>query len=134
MPRSEQVRKMADVEARALPGSHVMLLRADMKRDAEGHEPALLRHFENVGRKVGLAAEFARRRPFGAGAVAMDATDHAGAGSGTRDFLNLGLAVDCEQRDAQPEGGGDLALLLDRVAVGDALGAGAGGQHRLGFA
>jgi hypothetical protein len=118
----------------AIPGRDVMLLRADMERDAERHEPALLRPFENVGRKVRVAAEFARQRPFGAGAVAMDAADHARAGSGARDFLDLGLAINREQSDAQPECGGDLALLLDRVAVGDALGAGAGGQHRLGFA
>ena len=89
---------------------------------------------QDVGGVVRLAAELARQRPFGAGAVAMDAADHARAGRGARDLLDLGLAVDREQRDAELEGGGDLALLLDGVAVGDAVRRGAGGQHRLGLA
>ena len=64
----------------------------------------------------------------------MDAADHPAAGRGARDLLHLGLAIDGEQGHAEPEGGGDLALFLDGVAVGDAVGRGAGGEHvvRLG--
>ena len=105
-----------------------------MERDAVRDEAAPVRQFQDVGGVVRLAAELARQRPFRAGAVAMDAADHAAAGSGARDLLDLGLAVDCEQRHAQPEGAGDLALLLDRVAVGDALGGAAGSEHHLGLA
>ena len=64
----------------------------------------------------------------------MDAADHPAAGRGARDLLHLGLAIHGEQRDAEREGGGDLALFLDGVAVGDAVGRGAGGERvmRLG--
>ena len=64
----------------------------------------------------------------------MDAADHPRAGGGARDLLGLGLAVDREQGDAEPVGSGDLALLLDGVAIGDAVRRGAGGEHRLGLA
>ena len=66
-----------------------------------GNSPRLMRELEDVGGVVRLAAELARQRPFGAGAVAMDAADHAAAGRGARDLLDLGLAVDREQRDAE---------------------------------
>ena len=135
MPRSAQVRKIAAVDASARSqASHVVLLRADMERDAVRHQPALVRELQDIGGIVRLAAELARQRPFGAGAVAMDAADHPAAGSSARHLLDLGLAVDGEQRDAELERGRDLALLLDGVAVGDAVGRGAGGEHvvRLG--
>jgi hypothetical protein len=45
-----------------------------------------------------------------------------GAGRGAGDLLDLGLAIDREQPHAEREGARDVALLLDRVAVGDALG------------
>ena len=94
-----------------------MLLRANVKRHAVRHEPELVRMFENVGGIDRLAAELARQRPFGAGAVAEDAANHAAAGRGARDFLDLGLAVDGKERDAEREGGCDLRLFLDGVAV-----------------
>ena len=119
---------------RAVPGLDIVLLRADMERDAVREEPALVRKLQDVGRIVRLAAELARERPLGARAVAMDAADHAAAGSGARNLLDLGLAVDREQRDAQSVGRRDLALLLDRVAVGDAVRGAAGREHRLGLA
>ena len=64
----------------------------------------------------------------------MDAADHPAARRGTRHLLDLGLAIDGEQRDAEPEGRRDLALLLDGVAVGNALGRRARGEHGLGLA
>ena len=64
----------------------------------------------------------------------MDAADHPAAGRGARDLLDLGLAVDGKERDAEREGGGDLALFLDGVAVGDALGRRAGGERGFGLA
>jgi hypothetical protein len=89
---------------------------------------------ENVGGVFGFAAELARQRPLRPGAVAMDAADDAAAGRDAGDLLDLGLAVHRKQRHAERSSGRDLALLLDRVAVGQALGRGAGGEHRLGLA
>ena len=51
------------------------------------------------------------------------------AGRGAGDLLDLGLAIDREQAHAELEGARDVALLLDRVAVGDAVGRRAGGQR-----
>ena len=90
-------------------------------------------HFQNIGGVGRLAAEFARQRPFGARAVAVDAADDPATGRGASDFLNLGLAIDREQRDAEPKGLGDLPLLLDRVAVGDAVGGRTGCQRGVGL-
>jgi hypothetical protein len=53
------------------------------------------------------------------------------AGRGAGDLLHLCLAVDREQPHPQREGAGDVALLLDGVAEGDAVGRGAGRQHHL---
>src|SRR5436305_14462452 len=60
---------------RAIPGLDIVLLRADMERDAVGHEPALVRLFQNIDRAGGFAAELARQRPFRARTVAMNAAD-----------------------------------------------------------
>ena len=123
MPRSAQARNTAAVEASARSQASTLCCCEPTWNEMPcGDQPALVREFQDVGGIVRLAAELARQRPFGAGAVAMDAADHAAAGRGARDLLDLGLAVDGKQRDAEPEGGGDLALLLDGVAVGDALG------------
>ncbi len=63
----------------------------------------------------------------------MDAADDAAAGRGARHLLDLGLAIDREQGHAEPEGGGDLGLFLDGVAVGNAVGRGAGSEHVMGL-
>ena len=88
----------------------------------------VLQHVHRHGR---LAAELARQRPFGADAVGQDAAEHAAAGRRAGDLLDLGLAVDRVEADAERVGAGDVALLLDRVAVADAVGRGAGRQHHL---
>ena len=91
---------------------------------------------EHVDGHLRRAAELPRQRPFGAGAVAQDAAEDLGvlgldAPGGARDLLDLGLAIDREQAHAELEGARDVALLLDRVAEGDAVGRGAGGEHHL---
>ena len=101
-----------------------------MEREAMRGEAGFMGALQDIGGEFGLAAELARQRPFGAGAVAMNTADHAGPGGGAGDLVDLRLAVHRKQRDAELEGGGDLALLLDRVAVGDAVGGAAGGEHR----
>jgi hypothetical protein len=55
----------------------------------------------------------------------MDAADHAAAGRGACHLLDLGLAVDRVERHPKREGRGDVALLLDGVSIGDAVGRGA---------
>ena len=52
-------------------------------------------------------------------------------GAARRDLLHFGLAVDREQPDAERVGARDVALLLDGVAEGDAVGRGAGSEHHL---
>src|SRR5262249_13345404 len=100
---------------RSVPGLDVVLLRADVERNAVGDEPVPVGELQDVGGELGLAAELARERPFRAGAIAMDAADHAAAGRGARNLLDLGLAVDRVERHAERAGGGNVALLLDRV-------------------
>ena len=82
-------------------------------------------------RHLRRAAEFARQRPFGARAVAEDAAEHLRARRGAGDLLDLGLAIDGEEADAERIGARDVALLLDRVAEADAVGRRAGGQRLL---
>ena len=102
-----------------------------MERHAAGLEAELLRMVEHVDRHLRVAAELARQRPFRAGAAEQEAAEHLGAGRGAGDLLDLGLAVDREQPDAEREGARDVAFLLDRVAERDALGRGAGREHHL---
>ena len=87
--------------------------------------------FEHPRRHFGRAAELARQRPFGAGAVAQDAAEHLRARRGAGDLLDFGLAIDREQPHAERKGARDVALLLDRVAEADAIGRRAGGQRLL---
>src|SRR6266566_668229 len=61
----------------------------------------------------------------------MDAADDPATQRHVGDLLYLGLAIDREQRHAQLESVGDLPLFLDRIAVGDAIGGGARGEHRV---
>ena len=65
-----------------------------------GDEAEPVRVFEHARRHLGHAAELARQRPLGAGAVAEDAAEHPGAGRGAGDLLDLDLAVDREQAHA----------------------------------
>ena len=114
-----------------VPGMLVALLRADMERDAMRLQAELERVLEHVDRHGRLAAELARQRPFRADAVGEDAAEHPGAGRGAGDLFDLGLAVDRVEANAEREGAGDVTLLLDRVAIGDAVGRSARGQHHL---
>ena len=109
----------------------IALLRADVERHAVGLEAELHRVLEHVHRHRGLAAEFARQRPFGADAVRQDAAEHARARRGAGDLLDLGLAIDREQAHAERIGARDVAFLLDRVAERDAIGAGTRGERHL---
>ena len=118
---------------RPIPRLHLALLRTDMERDAARLQPEALGEVEYLDRHLRVAAELARQRPFGAGAVIEDAAEHPRAGGGTRNLLDFGGAVDREQANAEREGACDVALLLDRVAIGDAVGRRACGQRHLDF-
>src|SRR6185312_6689463 len=97
------------------------LLRADMERDAARLQAQTLGEVEHLDRHLRIAAELARQRPLGACAVIEDAAEHLGAGGGTGDLFDLCSAVDREQANAEREGTRDVALLLDRIAIGDAV-------------
>ncbi len=112
-----------------IPGIDLGHLRTDMERDAVGCEAELMGVDENVDGHLRHAAELARQRPFGAFAIREHAAEHAGAGSGTGDLLDFLVAVDRKEADAERMRAGDVAFLLDRVAVGDA-GSGRTGVER----
>jgi len=69
--------------------------------------------------------------PFGAVIGAEDAAEDLRAGGGAGDLLDLLARVDGKEADAARVGCGDVALFLDGVAVGDAVGAGAGGKRHV---
>ena len=102
-----------------------------MEGHAIGDEAEAMGVLEHARRHFRRAAELARQRPFGAGAVAQDAAEHFRARRGARDLLDLGFAVDGEEAHAKRIGAGDVALLLDRIAEGDAVGRRAGGERLL---
>ena len=114
-----------------VPHARVALLRPHVERQAVGDETQAMGVFEHAARHVGRAAELAGQGPFGTRAVAQDAAEHLGAGSCTGDLLDLGLAVDGEERHAVGVGARDVALLLDGVAEGDAIRRRARCQHLL---
>src|SRR4029079_1971947 len=65
----------------------------------------------------------------GAVAIGQDAAKHARTGRGAGDLLDFLDGIDGIERDAELMGARDIALLLDRVAVGDAVGRGTGGER-----
>ena len=86
---------------------------------------------QHVRRHGGLAAEFARQRPFRPDAVGEDAAEDAGAGRSAGDLLHLGDAVDGEKAHAERISARHVALLLDGVAEGDAVWRRAGRERHL---
>ena len=96
-----------------------------------GDEAEAMGALEHARRHCGRAAELARQRPFRARPVAQDAAEHSRARRRARDLLDLRLAIDREEPNAEPIGAGDVLLFLDRVAEADAVGRRAGGQDLL---
>ena len=89
----------------------------------------VLQHVRGHGR---LAAELARQRPFGARRSRTGCgRTPCEPGRRARDLLDLGLAVDREQANAELVGARDVALLLDGVAIGDAVRRRAGRERHL---
>ena len=109
----------------------VALLGTNVERDAVGFKSQFVRVLKHVSRHCRLAAELARQRPFRPDAVGEDAAEHPAARRRAGDLLDLGLAIDREQAHAERIGSRDVTLLLDRVAVGDAVRGGAGREHHL---
>ena len=100
-----------------------------MKRQAEGNKAQPVRMFENARRHLRRAAEFSRERPFGAGAVAQNAAKHFCSRRRAGHLFDFGFAIDREQAHAKFKGALDVALLLDRIAIADAIRARARRQH-----
>ena len=125
-------RSAPQFELVASPGSAAMPITPQAGAAATPRDEAQpVRMLEHADSHFGLAAELARQRPFGAGAVRQDAAEHFRARSDARDLLDFGLAIDREEPDAERIGARDVALLLDRVAEGDAVRRGTGGKRHL---
>ena len=82
-------------------------------------KPEPVRVIKHGCRHLRHAAELARQRPFGARPIAQDAAEHLRPRRDARDLLDLGLAIDREEADAERKRARDIPLLLDRVAVAD---------------
>ena len=102
-----------------------------MEGHAIGVEAEAMGVLEHVDGHLRGAAELARQRPLGAVVGDQDAAEDARGGRGAADLLDFLAQIDGEEADAALVGGGDVALLLDGVAVGDALGRGAGGERHV---
>src|SRR5262245_40321227 len=99
-----------------------------MEAHAIGVEAEAMGMIENIDGELRSAAELPRQRPFGAVIGAKNAAEDESARSGTGDLLDLLAGVDGKKPDTARVGGRDVALLFDGVAVGDAVGRGAGSE------
>ena len=100
----------------------VALLRADVERHAVRLQPDAERVLKHVHAMPGSQPNL---RDSGHSAPTQSdrmRQNTRATRSSAGDLLDLGLAVDREQADAQREGARNVALLLDGVAIGDAVG------------
>src|SRR5215510_7385338 len=118
---------------RTVPGMLVALLGSDMERHTNRLDTRFQGVLQHVDGHGWLAAELAGEGPFCPDAVGEDAAEHATAGRGPGDLLDLSLAVDRIEAHAKRVRAGDVALLLDGVAIRDAIRRGAGREHHLDF-
>ena len=68
--------------------ARIWRLRTDMERQSLDREPEVVGAARERQQLLGVAAELARERPFGARAVAQNAAEHFRAGSGARDLFD----------------------------------------------
>ena len=105
-----------------------------MEADAPRLEPQLTGQQDEVYGHIGVAAEFARKRPVGGfAAFGQDAAEHARAGSLFGDVAQVGFAVGGEKTDALFVEVADVGGLFDGVAVADALRLDAERKHPVQF-
>jgi hypothetical protein len=105
---------------RRIPGIDLHHLRADMERHAVGLKAELVGVDEHVDGHLRHAAELARQRPFGTFAIRQHAAEHASRRE--RHGRSSRLPRGCRRqrdRNAERMRAGNVAFLLDRVAVGD---------------
>ena len=132
MPRSPHSRKTAAADASARSQALVLRCCEPTWNDTPwASRPEPVGVLQHVRGHRGLAAELARQRPLRPDAVGQDAAEHLRAGRRAGDLLDLGLAVDGVEPHAERIGARDVALLLDGVAEGDAVGRCASRQHHL---
>src|SRR5690606_24639948 len=96
-------------------------------------EPKFMCVTQNIDRHLWLAAELARQGPFRALAIRKHAAKNTASRSRTSDLLDFFDAVDSEQANAKLVGASNVALLLDRVAIADAIRRRAGVESHLDF-
>ena len=134
-PSSARAKNICETwRQRLVPLLEVGLLAADMEGDAVGIEPPLLGLAQQVLGHLRRAAELLAERPLGAAAIDQHAAEHARARRHAGELLQLRLAVEGEQAHALLVGPGDVLLLLDGVAEGDAVDRDAGRLHELDLA
>ena len=92
-----------------------------MEGHAVGLKAQLVCIDQDIDSHLRHAAELARQRPFGAFAIRQDAAEHFGTRSRAGNLFDFLVAVDGIQANAEREGAGNVALLLDRIAEGDAV-------------
>ncbi len=109
----EHARRSADG---AVPLPQIGLLRADMERHAVRIEAEAARLPQEVDRHLGDAAEFARQRPVGAGAIDQDAAENPRPRGRPRQLLELVRAVEGEQAQSRAISKDDVLFLFYRVA------------------
>jgi len=107
------------IDSAPVPRLHLALLRKSRHgtrcrpapAQALGEVEHFDRHFSRIAGRNCATAAFAPARH-------RDAAEHLGAWCCARNLLDLGGAVDREQRMPSAEGARDVALLLDGVAIG----------------
>jgi len=107
---------------RRTPGLRIGLLRAHMKRHASRAQTELIRCDQEIGRHMGLAAEFARQRPFGTFVFDQQTAEDTRTRRATGQLLELRSAVKGVKADASGRRARNSALALDRIAEGEPLG------------
>ncbi len=93
-----------------------------------------MRELQHARRHFRHAAELARKRPFRTFAIAENAAEHLRTRCNARDLLDLGFAIHGKQTHTTLESAGNIPLLLDRVAEGDAISRGTRREHHFDLA
>src|SRR5690606_32582147 len=97
------------------------LLRTDVERYAVRVEAERLCMTQHVDSHRRHATELARQRPFSALTIGQHTAEHTATWSSASDFFDFFNAINCIEANAQLEGARNIALLLDGVAIRDAV-------------
>ena len=96
-------------------------------------EPEPVSPLEDLDGEIRGAAEFPRQRPFGRSGIVEDSAEDLGLGGGADNLVDLFMAVHGEEAHAELIGMGDVAFLLDGVAIGNPIRGRASGEYGFDF-